>query len=233
MIRQYSNAGHRVKMTNASGPEKLRQLASETGASAVAWENVVADVDVIVISIPLIGVLTLAPEIFRNISPRTTIVDTGNYYPIRDGIIEEIEDGMPESVWVSNQLQHPVVKAYNNIFYRSLVHSGRAKDNPSRVALPIAGDDDESKKLVSSLINDSGFDALDYGILQDTWRQQPGSTVYCTDLTLPQLKKSIKKARKELLSERREQGLKYILKNDPAQWMENVEYNRKIYESDL
>ena len=60
-----------------------------------------------------------------------------------------------------------------------------------------------------------------------------GSPVYCTDLTLPQLKRSIEKARKELLSQRRELGLKFILSHDPELWMDVVKYNRIIYESDL
>jgi predicted dinucleotide-binding enzyme len=140
---------------------------------------------------------------------------------------------MPESVWVSNQLQRPVIKAYNNILYRSLVNSGLPKGTASRLALPIAGDDKQSKDLVSILVDDSGFDSLDYGSLQDSWRQQPGSPVYCTDLTLTQLKKSIEKARKELLPGRRELGLKFILNHDPELWMDNVKHNRKIYESVL
>ena len=232
LIRQYSRAGHSVKMANATGTEKLKSLASETGALAVTLADAVTDVDVIVISIPLIGILTL-PRLFKNTSPSIIIIDTCNYYPIRDGIIKEIEDGMPESVWVSNQLQRPVIKAYNNILYRSLANSGLPKGTASRLALPIAGDDKQSKDVVSLLVDDSGFDSLDYGSLQDSWRQQPGSPVYCTDLTLTQLKKSIVKARKDLLPERRELGLKYILKHDPAQWMDNVKHNRKIYESDL
>jgi predicted dinucleotide-binding enzyme len=230
LIRQYSKAGHKVKMANSSGTEKLKSLALETGASAATLEDVVTDVDVIVISIPLIGILKLPQHLFKNISTNVIIVDTCNYYPIRDGAIKDIEDGMPESIWVSNQIQRPVVKAYNNILYRSLVNSGLPKGNDSRLALPIAGDDKQSKDLVSILINDSGFDCLDYGSLQDSWRQQPGSPVYCTDLTLTQLKKSIVKARKELLPERRELGLKYILKHDPELWKDNVNHNRTIYE---
>jgi len=101
------------------------------------------------------------------------------------------------------------------------------------VTLPIAGDNKQSKDVVSILIDDFGFDSLDYGSLQDSWKQQPGSPGYCTDLTLNQLKKSIVKARKELLSERHELGLKYILNHDPELWMDNVKHNRKIYESDL
>jgi 8-hydroxy-5-deazaflavin:NADPH oxidoreductase len=232
LIRQYARAGHNVKMTNSSGIEKLKSLALETGASAVTLTEVVADVDVIVVSIPLIAVLELPRYLFKNASASTTIIDTCNYYPIRDGKIEDIEDGMPESVWVSNQLEWPVIKAYNNILYRSLVNSGLPNGAASRVALPISGDDKRSKDLVSNLVNDSGFDCLDYGSLQDSWRQQPGSPVYCTDLTLPQLKKSIEKVRRELLPERRETGLKFILKHDPELWMDIVKYNRVIYESD-
>ena len=233
LIRQYSRAGHIVKMANSSGTEKLKSLALETGASAVKLTEVVTDVDVIVITIPLIGILKLPQHLFKNTSANTTIIDTCNYYPIRDGIIEDIEDGMPESVWVSNQLQRAVIKAYNSILYRSLVNSGFPKGTASRLALPISGDDKQSKDLVSILVDDSGFDSLDYGSLQDSWRQQPGSPVYCTDLTLTQLKKSILKARKESLPERRELGLKFILNHDPELWMDIVKYNRIIYESDL
>ena len=233
LIRQYSRAGHSVKMTNSSGIEKLKSLALETGALAVKLAEVVTDVDVIVITIPLIGILKLPQHLFKNTSAITTIIDTGNYYPIRDGVIDYIEDGMPESVWVSNQLQRPVIKSYNNILYRSLVHSGLPKGAVSRLALPISGDDRQSKDLASILVDDSGFDSLDCGSLQDSWRQQPGSPVYCTDLTLPQLKESIEKARKELLPQRRELGLKFILTHDPELWMDVVKYNRIIYESEL
>lgn len=233
LVRQYSKAGHFVKVTNSSGPDKLKSLASETGALPVTLSDVVSDVDVIVIAIPLIAIPKLPQDLMNNVSINTPIIDTCNYYPIRDGRINEIEDGMPESVWVSNQLLRPVVKAYNNIFAGSLVASGIAKGTLSRLALPISGDDKRSKDLVSNLVNDSGFDALDCGSLQDSWRQQPGSPVYCTDLTLTQLKSSIAKAKKEILPERRELGLAFILKHDPNLWMEwwkdCVKHNREIY----
>jgi predicted dinucleotide-binding enzyme len=232
LIRQYSKAGHNVKMANSSGIEKLKNLALETGASAVKIAEVVTDVDIIIITIPLISLVKLPQGLVKNASANTIIIDTCNYYPIRDGIIEAIDNGMPESVWVSNQLQRPVIKAYNSILYRSLANSGLPKGTASRLALPISGDDKQSKDVVSILIEDSGFDSLDCGSLQDSWRQQPGSPAYCTDLTLTQLKKSIEKTRKELLPERREFGLKFILKHDPERWMENVNHNRKIYESD-
>lgn len=233
LIRQYTKAGHRVKMANASGPAKLKPLASETGASPVVLANVVKDVDVIVISVPSIGILKLPKDIVNSVPDATPIVDTCNYYPIVSGVIQEILEGMHESVWVSRQIRRPVVKAYNSIFFRSLVHAGLPEGHPARIALPIAGDDKNAKEIVASLINDSGFDSFDHGTLEDSWRQEPGSPVYCTDLTLAQLKKSIVKAKKELLPARRELGLKHIMQDGPEHWKELVKLNRKIYESDL
>ena len=233
LVRQYAKAGHSVKMTNSTGIEKLKDLALETEASAVSLMDVVTNVDVIVIAIPLIAILKLPQQLLQNTSVNSTIIDTCNYYPIRDGRIEEIDNGLPESVWVSNQLQRPVVKAYNSILAGSLVESGLPKDAASRIALPVSGDDKKSKDLVATLINDSGFNSLDIGNLQDSWRQQPGSPAYCTDLTLTQLKKNIAKAKKELLPERRDIALRFILEQNQKPWIDTVNNNRIIYETDL
>jgi predicted dinucleotide-binding enzyme len=233
LVRHYTKAGHNVKIANASGIEKLKNIAKETGALPVELANAVTDVDVIVISIPYFAVGNLPTGMFNNVNHNTIIIDTCNYYPIVSGLIQEVVDGMNESVWVSRQIGRPVVKAYNSIFYRSLVQSGLPEGHPSRIALPISGDDTRSKEVVAGLINASGFDFYDLGTLQDSWRQEPGSPVYCTDLTLGQLTRSISKARKELLPKRRELGLKYIIEFGPERWRDLVQMNRKIYESDL
>ena len=46
----------------------------------------------------------------------------------------------------------------------------------------MAGDDLESKRAVLSLVDALGFDAVDAGTLAESWRQQPGTPVYGTDL---------------------------------------------------
>ncbi len=236
LIRHYTKAGHTVKMTNASGPENLKALALETGASPVTLPAAVTDVEVIVLSIPMIEIPKLPKDLLKNISPNTTIIDTSNYYPIRDGFINDLENGMPESVWVSNHLKRPVIKAYNSILAASLMLSGAPAHAAARIALPVSGDDKRSKALVSMLIDDSGFDSLDIGSLEDSWKQQPGSPVYCTDLTRAQLKNSIEKAKKEVLPARRELGLAFILKQNPELfkdwWTDCVNHNRVIYESE-
>jgi predicted dinucleotide-binding enzyme len=237
LTRQYAKAGHDVKVANVSGIEKLRQLADETGVKAVTLAEVIVDIEILVVAIPLIEVPKLSKSVGQNIAANTIIIDTTNYYPIRDGQIDEIEHGMPESIWVSNQLKHAVVKVYNSIIAGSLVQSGLPQGSVLRIALPISGNDQRSTTLVSTLVNDSGFDALDIGNLEESWRQQPGSPLYCTDLNLQQLKKNSTTVVRELLAAKRELSLQFILKENPEQWMdwwENcVINNRSVNGSDL
>src|SRR5947209_5269168 len=89
LIRQYSKAGHDVKMTNASDFKMLKTLAGETGAKAVSLTEVANDVDVLVLSIPLVEIPKLSKGISQIISGDTVLIDTTNYYPIRDSKIDE------------------------------------------------------------------------------------------------------------------------------------------------
>lgn len=237
LIRQYAKASHEVKFTNASGIEKLAALEKETGAKAVSIIDVVKAVKVLVVSIPFIEIPNLAKQINLSISADTIIIDTTNYYPIRDGKIEELENGMLESVWVSNQLGKPVIKAYNSILAGSLLKEGLPSGSKNRIALPISGDSIESKQIVTTLVNDSGFDIVDIGNLSDSWKQQPGSPIYCTDLTHTELKNNLDSVQQQFLSERRELSLEFILKQDSTNWVnwykECVENNRIVYKTSL
>jgi predicted dinucleotide-binding enzyme len=237
LIKQYRNAGYEVRMTNASGIEKLKGLESETGAKAVLLNEVVKDIDVLVISIPFFEIPKLAKALGQSISDDTIIIDTTNYYPIRDGRIEEVENGMLESDWVSNKLSRPVVKAYNSILAGSLVRAGLPNGSVNRIALPVSGNSNQAKQIVMTLVDCSGFDALDIGDLSNSWKQQPGSAVYCTDLTLSQLKHNIDKTDVKTSPQKRDVALQFILKQNPARWLDwwkdCVTNNRIVYETDL
>jgi len=174
--------GHEVSVANSRGPETLRDLASATGASAVTVADAARDKDVVVVTIPEKNVLDLPSDLFADAGADFVIVDTGNYYPQRDGRIEAIEDGIAESRWVEQQLGRPVVKAFNNIRAQHLLENGRPAGAPGRIALPVAGDDQAAKAVVCGLVEQLGFDAIDAGGLDESWRQQPGTPVYATDL---------------------------------------------------
>ncbi len=51
---------------------------------------------------------------------------------------------------------------------------------PDRIALAIAADSDRDRNAEVALVEDTGFDA---GTLAGSWRQQPGTPCYCTDIT--------------------------------------------------
>ena len=98
---------------------------------------------------------------------------------------------------VSEQLGHPVVKAFNNIYARHLLERGQPRGAPGRIALPIAGDDKRAKAVVIRLLDELGFDGVDAGSLDDSWRQQPGTPVYGTDLDMAGVRKALGAAKPE------------------------------------
>jgi predicted dinucleotide-binding enzyme len=179
LTRRLRALGHDVFVSNARGPESLTDLARETGARAVSVREAARAGEIVVVAIPEAAVAKLPPGLFDGVSPDTVVIDAGNYYPRhRDGRIEGIENGLTESRWVANTLGRSVVKAFNNIWAHDLLTRGRPRGAADRFALPIAGDDPEAKAKVIALTNELGFDAVDAGGLDESWRQQPGSPVY-------------------------------------------------------
>ena len=108
----------------------------------------------------------------------------------RDGRIEGIESGLPESRWVEQQLGRPVIKAFNNIYARHLLELGKPAGAAKRIALPVAGDDAAAKTVVLRLVDELGFDAVDAGGLDESWRQQPGTPVYTKDFDAAGVKRA-------------------------------------------
>jgi len=102
-----------------------------------------------------------------------------------------------ESRWVEKQLGRPVIKAFNNIYAEHLYKLGRSKGSPGRIALPVAGDDAAAKQVVLRLIDELGFDAVDAGGLDESWRQQPGTPVYATDFNADGVRRALAQASKE------------------------------------
>jgi 8-hydroxy-5-deazaflavin:NADPH oxidoreductase len=182
LTRRLRALGYAVRVGNSRGPETLAALAKETGATAVPVGEAAQDADIVIVTVPERCVPDLPHGLLEAEAPGAVVVDTGNYYPReRDGRIDGIENGATESRWVSKQLGHPVVKAFNNILAQHLMDLGRPSGNPERIALPLAGDDAAAKALVSLLLDELGFDPVDAGGLDESWRQQPGTPVYITD----------------------------------------------------
>jgi predicted dinucleotide-binding enzyme len=191
LARRLTELGHEVAIANSRGPETLRDLAAETGARAVTAAEAARAGEVVVVTIPQGAVPDLPKDLFAGVPDDVVVVDTGNYYPSRDGRIDALEGGQVESAWVAGQLGRPVVKAFNNIYSRSLLENGRPAGTPGRIALPVAGDVPGAREKVMRLVDELGFDPVDAGSLEDSWRQQPGTPAYVADLDAPRLREAL------------------------------------------
>jgi len=198
LTRRLTALGHKVFVANSRGPETLSDLASETGATAVSVPEAVRGMDLVIVTIPEKNIPQLPAGLFADAPQGLIIVDTGNYYPRqRDGRIEAIEAGLPESKWVAQQLGRPVIKAFNSIYAKHLLELGRPKGTTGRIALPVAGDDETAKAIVLRLVDDLGFDPVDAGGLQESWRQQPGTPVYTKDLNAEGVRRALSEAKQQ------------------------------------
>jgi 8-hydroxy-5-deazaflavin:NADPH oxidoreductase len=198
LARRLTPLGHQVSIANSRGPNSLAAFARETGARPVTAEDAARAGDVVIISIPLKNIAQLPRDLFTGVPDSVVVVDTGNYYPRqRDGRIDPIERGATEARWVADQLGRPVVKAFNNIYARHLLERGKPTGTAGRIALPIAGDDPRAKEVVTRLLDELGFDAVDGGGLDESWRQQPGTPVYGTDFDAAGVRRGLADAKQE------------------------------------
>ncbi|MFG3207450.1 NADPH-dependent F420 reductase [Streptomyces sp. NPDC048192] len=180
LTRRLTALGHDVAVANSRGPETLRELAEETGATAVRAQDAAKGAEVVVVTVPLKAVPGLPSGLLDGAAEGAAVIDTGNYYPQqRDGRIAAIEDeGLTESRWTERHLGHPVIKAFNGTYAQDILDRPRPAGDPERIALPVAGDDEAAKAKVRALIDELGFDTVDAGGIDDSWRQQPGTPVY-------------------------------------------------------
>ena len=195
-----------MRVANSRRPETLSELAAETGARAVWAAEAAPDADLVIVSIPEKNVPDLTEGIVRTAKAGTPIIETNNYYPQqRDGYIAAIENGTPESVWVSELLGVPLFKVFNGIFWKHLLEGGLPRGAAGRIALPVAGDDPRGKQIVFALVDELGFDPVDGGSLSESWRQQPGTPIYGADLDAARAAHALLEASQERTAEFRAQ----------------------------
>lgn len=202
LARRLTALGHDVTVANSRGVESLAELVAETGAKAATAATAANEADLVVVTIPEKNIPDLPKGFLDGANEGVVVIDTGNYYAQRrDGLIAEIENGVTESRWVSNQIGHPVVKAFNGIYSVNIIEKARPQGDSDRMALPVAGDDPAAKKVVMDLIEELGFDAVDAGSIDESWRQQPGTPVYGLVGNIQAVKNALAAASPERLPE--------------------------------
>ena len=202
LARHLATRGHQVSIANSRGPESLVALAAETGATPVTVADAARAGEIVILAIPTKAVAELPRDLFATVPARVVVVDIGNYHPeLRDGRIEAIDRGLLDSQWVAQQLGRPVIKAFNNVFAKSLLERGTPQGTRGRIALSVAGDVSDAKAAVLRLVDELGFDPVDAGGLDESWRQQPGTPAYCRDLEAAALRRALAEADRSRIAE--------------------------------
>lgn len=200
IARLLTAAGHTVKIANSRSADTLSDVAQRTGATAATTEDAVHNAHVVVVAVPTHAIPKLDKRLFMSLQHTTIVIDVTDYEPSSDGRIDELEAGeadsdssssggsssggvgMAESRWVETQLGREVVKVFNTVDAYTLDKRGQPTGTADRIALPVSGADAVHKATVIALLDQMGFDGVDAGSIDDSWRQQPGTPVYCTNL---------------------------------------------------
>src|ERR1700745_1084147 len=229
IVMKLRNAGYAMKMANARGPESLKDLAAKTGAIPVSVKEVVQDVDILFLVLPQKAFPVLPKGLLNKTKIETIVIDVGNYYSWRDGRIDEIESGLTDSAWVEKQIGRPVIKVLNSIGSKSLAGAGRLHGSRDRVALPISGDNPKAKETVAQLIDRIGFDSVDAGTIAESWRQHPGSPVYCVNPTKEELQQGLKNVDRSSLVTNKEKGTKAYRAVENADYQKQANAFRSLF----
>jgi 8-hydroxy-5-deazaflavin:NADPH oxidoreductase len=186
--------GYEVVLSNTQGPDSLRDLVKELGpqASAATPDEAAARGDFAVVAIPITTIDQVPVEPLGG----KVVIATINYFPDRLGHIVEIDEHATTAPGLL-QKHLPtsrVVRAFSMLDAAAISGDGHPEGDPKRRALALAGDDPDAKKLVANLYNQFGFDSLDIGGLDESWRVDAGQKAFVTHQNLSQLKENVANA---------------------------------------
>lgn len=187
-------AGHDVMLSNSRGPQTLFSLRPMIGCEVGTPDQSARFGDIVVIAVPLLAVTELpAKELAGKL-----IIDSVNYYPERDGKVSALEGGQTTSELLASYLPGAnIIKAFNAIPMTELETDGLPAGSSDRRALPLAGNDEEAKKIVKELYDSFGFDSVDAGSLSEGWRFERGMPSYCVKMTRTELETVLKEAKRD------------------------------------
>ncbi len=124
------------------------------------------------------------------------VIDTNNYYVERDGHIPVLDE---KRATTSRLVQEhlagsKVVKGFNHIPAAEILPGGLPAGTPGRRALAAASDHPEAVALMTALYDEFGFDTVDIGSLDESWRIERDTPGYVVYETADELRASLARA---------------------------------------
>ncbi|EPJ79990.1 MULTISPECIES: NADPH-dependent F420 reductase [Pseudomonas] len=190
-------AGHEAMLSNSRGPQTLSSVVSDLpGSQAGTIEDAANFGEVVLLAIPFEQYKSIPADWLNG----KIVLDANNYYPDRDGHIAALDRfESTTSRLLAEHLPHSrVVKVFNAILADDLLQHSRPTAAPDRRALPVAADDPAAKALVIKLLDDIGFDSVDAGSLDESWRFERAKPAYCIPLDKEGLKVALAAAQRQV-----------------------------------
>ncbi|MFI6762786.1 NADPH-dependent F420 reductase [Micromonospora sp. NPDC050417] len=193
LAKRLAESGHEIAIANSRGPETLQDLVGELGhrSHAVSASEAARFGDLVIVSVPFGRYEELPTKELKG----KPVMDTGNYYPERDGHYPALdEDEITSSEMVQEHLKGAhVVKAFNTLHAQDMRDHARQSSAQERYGIPMSGNDPQAKRAVADLVEELGFQPVDAGDLATGGRkQQPGSITYEADFTADELVEALK-----------------------------------------
>src|SRR3954466_13987118 len=85
LARRLAQLGHQIAIANSRGPQTLRDLAPEVGATGAPAHDAARSGEVVVITIPERAVPDLPRDLFADVPAQIVVIDTGYEGRRRDG----------------------------------------------------------------------------------------------------------------------------------------------------
>jgi 8-hydroxy-5-deazaflavin:NADPH oxidoreductase len=188
--------GYDVVISNLQGPDTLGGLVADLGPKATAATSAAAAAaaDFAIVAIPITTIDQVPVEPLAG----KVVITTINYFPDRLGHIAEIDNGTTTAPGLlqAHLSASKVVRAFSMIDAADMSGDGHPAGDPKRRALALAGDDPAARQLVARLYDEFGFDVVDLGGLDESWRVDAGQPAFVTRQNAAELQANVAKAKR-------------------------------------
>lgn len=186
---KWAHAGHHVFFSSRN-PDQLADLVAEAGPNAQSGlpEAAASFGEVVVIAVPY-GALPQVGQDYGPLMQGKVVIDLGNPREDRDGPVAA--DAIERGTGVASAGYLPgvrLVRALNAVSFREVQEAPRS---PSRVGVPIAGDDREAVEIATRLVEDSGFEPVFVGGLARAREFDRGTSVYVRGLSAAEIRDAL------------------------------------------
>ncbi|MFC9773674.1 MULTISPECIES: NADPH-dependent F420 reductase [unclassified Pseudarthrobacter] len=194
VARKAVELGYDVVISNSRGPETLTDLVAELGpkARAATAAEAAAAGDFAVVTVPLKNYKDVPAEPLAG----KIVIDTNNYYWERDGRVPALDNGEATTSGLLQEHlpQSKVAKGFNHIMAKDITTDGTPSGTENRRALATASDYPEAAELVTNLYDEFGFDTVNAGPLEESWRVERDRPAYVKRQNASELKDNLAKA---------------------------------------